>query len=64
MNPDLVTKINTAVNAALQDKDIIERFARLGGEPASGTALGFTAMVKADREAWRKVIAERKITGD
>jgi tripartite-type tricarboxylate transporter receptor subunit TctC len=64
MSPELVTKINAAVNAALQDSDIKERFARLGGEPASGSALAFASMVRADREAWRKVIAERKITGD
>lgn len=64
MNSDLVTKINATVNAALQDADIKERFARLGGEPKSGSASAFAAMARADRAAWKKIIDERKITSE
>jgi tripartite-type tricarboxylate transporter receptor subunit TctC len=61
LSPDLVQRINLAVNAALQDSEVKERFARLGGEPAGGTAQAFASMAQADRAAWRKVIAEKKI---
>lgn len=62
MPADLTVKINQAVNAALQDADVKERFARLGAEPAGGTPLAFSTMVKSDTAKWKKIIAERKIS--
>ena len=62
MPADLTTKVNQAVNAALADADVKERFARLGAEPAGGTPQAFAAMVKADNAKWKKIIAERKIS--
>ena len=59
---DLAAKVNQAVNAALADADVKERFARLGAEPAGGTPQAFAAMVKADNSKWKKIIAERKIS--
>ena len=58
---DLTAKISQAVNAALADADVKERFARLGAEPAGGTPQAFAAMVKADNSKWKKIIADRKI---
>jgi tripartite-type tricarboxylate transporter receptor subunit TctC len=62
MPADLTTKINQAVNAALADADVKERFARLGAEPTGGTPQTFAAMVKADSTKWKKIIADRKIS--
>ena len=62
MPADLTTKVNQAVNAALADADVKERFARLGAEPAGGTPQAFAAMVKADNAKWKKIIADRKIS--
>ena len=62
MPQDLTLKVNQAVNAALADADIKERFARLGAEPAGGTPQAFAAMVKADNSKWKKIIADRKIS--
>ena len=62
MPADLTAKVNQAVNAALADSDVKERFARLGAEPAGGTPQAFAAMVKADNSKWKKIIAERKIS--
>jgi tripartite-type tricarboxylate transporter receptor subunit TctC len=62
MPTDLTAKVNQAVNAALADGDVKERFARLGAEPTGGTPQAFAAMVKADNAKWKKIIAERKIT--
>ncbi len=62
MPADLTAKVNQAVNAALADSDVKERFARLGAEPAGGTPQAFAAMVKADNSKWKKIIADRKIS--
>ena len=62
MPADLTTKVNQAVNAALADADVKERFARLGAEPAGGTPQAFASMVKADNTKWKKIIADRKIS--
>ena len=61
---DLTAKVNQAVNAALADTDVKDRFARLGAEPAGGTPQTFAAMVKADNAKWKKIIAERKISAE
>ena len=61
---DLTLKVNQAVNAALTDSDVKERFARLGAEPAGGTPQAFAAMVKADNSKWKKIILEHKISVD
>lgn len=58
---DLTAKVNQAVNAALADADVKERFARLGAEPTGGTPQAFASMVKADNAKWKKIIADRKI---
>ncbi len=59
---DLTAKVNQAVNAALADPDVKERFARLGAEPTGGSPSAFASMVKADTEKWKKIIVERKIS--
>ena len=64
MSADLSTKVNQAVNAALADADVRERFARLGAEPTGGTPQAFAAMVRADNAKWKKIISERKITAE
>ena len=58
---ELIAKVNQAVNAALADNDVKERFARLGAEPTGGTPQAFASMVKADNAKWKKIIADRKI---
>ena len=62
MPADVTSKVNQAVNAALADADVRERFARLGAEPAGGTPQAFAAMVKSDNIKWKKIIADRKIS--
>ena len=62
LNAELTARVNQAMNAALADADVKERFARLGAEPTGGTPAAFAAMVKADNAKWKKIISERKIT--
>lgn len=61
---DIVARVNTAVNQALQDPEVKERLARLGIEPAGGTPQQFTALLEKDRARWKKIITERKLTSD
>ena len=61
---DIALKLNGALNAALNDADVKERFARLGAEPTGGTPAAFAAMVRADTGKWKKIITERKITAE
>jgi tripartite-type tricarboxylate transporter receptor subunit TctC len=64
MPADIVSRVNTAINQALRDPEVLERLARLGIEPAGGTPQQFAAMTDADRARWKKIISERKITLD
>lgn len=62
--PEIVNKLNQAVNAALAEPELKDRFARLGAETAGGTPQQFAAVVKAESAKWKRVITERKITAD
>jgi tripartite-type tricarboxylate transporter receptor subunit TctC len=61
---ELVTRINSGVNQALQDADVKDRLARLGIEPVGGTPQQFAAMAEADRAKWKKIIIDRKIAAE
>ncbi|RZJ16127.1 MAG: tripartite tricarboxylate transporter substrate binding protein [Haliea sp.] len=64
LSADLTSKVNQALNAALGDADVRDRFARLGAEPTGGTPQAFAAMVRTDNAKWKKIITERKITAE
>ena len=61
---DIVQRINSALNAALTDTDVKERFSRLGAEPTGGTSQSFAEMVRADSTKWKMIITQRKIAVD
>ena len=60
--PEIVQRVNTALNQALQDKDVKDRLARLGIDPVGGTPQQFAAMLAKDRARWKKIIVERHIS--
>jgi tripartite-type tricarboxylate transporter receptor subunit TctC len=62
--PELVTRVNTALNQALREPEVKDRLARLGVEPVGGTPQQFATMLAGDRAKWRKIITERKLTAD
>jgi tripartite-type tricarboxylate transporter receptor subunit TctC len=64
LNAELTARVNQAVNAALADAEVKERFARLGAEPTGGTPQAFAAMVRTDSAKWKKIITERRITAE
>jgi len=61
---DLVTRINTAANQSLNDPEVRDKLARLGIEPATSTPAQLASMVAADAAKWKKIIVDKKITGD
>jgi tripartite-type tricarboxylate transporter receptor subunit TctC len=64
LGADVVQRVNAALNAALADADVKERFARLGAEPTGGSAARFAQVARADYDKWKAIIAQRKITAD
>jgi tripartite-type tricarboxylate transporter receptor subunit TctC len=54
--PEIVEKLNRAVNAALADPKVQARLADLGGEPMPMTPPEFGALVANETEKWSKVI--------
>jgi tripartite-type tricarboxylate transporter receptor subunit TctC len=60
--PDIVQRVNTALNATLQEADVKERLARLGADPTGGTPQRFAQVVRADHDKWKQIIAARKVT--
>lgn len=64
LSPDIQVKINTAMNLALADADIKDRLARLGIEPVGGTSQRFASMAAADKDKWKRIIVDRKITAE
>ena len=61
---DLVARVNAAANEVLQDPELRDKLAKLGISPATSTPAQFAAMVAEDSAKWRKIIVDRKITGD
>ena len=62
--PEIVSKLNTAVNQTLTDPEVKDKLSRLGIEPVGGSSSEFTAMLGRESTKWRKIIVERKITAD
>ena len=62
--PEVVQRVNHAVNVVLAQPEFRQRLAHLGAEPMGGTPQQFEAMARADNAKWRKVIAERQMRFD
>jgi len=59
--PDIVTKLNHAINAAAQSKDIQEKFAAIGFAVDPGTPEALAQRSKLETAKWAKAIREAKI---
>ncbi|MNT14301.1 Tripartite tricarboxylate transporter family receptor [compost metagenome] len=53
---DLVQKANTAIRAALADKEVIAGLAAMGLEARSSTPAELAALLKADGEKWGPIV--------
>ena len=59
--PEIVGKLNQAVNAVLADSKLQARLAELGGEPMPMTPAEFGKLVAEETEKWAKVIRAANI---
>jgi tripartite-type tricarboxylate transporter receptor subunit TctC len=55
--PEIVDLLNKEINAALADPVIKQRLGELGAIPIAGNATQFGAMLAAETDRWRKVVA-------
>jgi tripartite-type tricarboxylate transporter receptor subunit TctC len=63
--PEVVTRLNTEFNKALQSAEVRERLAKVGAEPAPpNTPAQFADMVRGDSARWGRIIRERRITAE
>ncbi|MFA7669873.1 MAG: tripartite tricarboxylate transporter substrate binding protein [Burkholderiaceae bacterium] len=61
---DVLQKLNTAAQEALQNPELKERFAGMDAEVVGGAAESFSAMMDKEIEKWRKVADFAKISLD
>ena len=60
--PDVIARINSAINRILATPEFQERLATLGAQPAGGTPDQFAAVIRADTAKWSKVVKESGIS--
>jgi tripartite-type tricarboxylate transporter receptor subunit TctC len=61
---DMAARINKAANEALADPEVRDKLSKLGIAPTASTPAQLASMVAQDAAKWKKIITERKITGD
>ena len=59
--PDIIQKLNAAINTAAADKGILERFAALGFETAPASPEALAQRSKTETAKWAKAIRDAKI---
>lgn len=59
--PDIITRLNAAINKALAKTNVREAFARVGAEAAGGTPAEFGNLVKSQVAHWTKVVSDSGI---
>jgi tripartite-type tricarboxylate transporter receptor subunit TctC len=62
--PDIIDKLNQAINAGLADPKIKARFADLGGMTLSGSPADFGKLIAQETEKWGKVIRVANIKAE
>jgi tripartite-type tricarboxylate transporter receptor subunit TctC len=62
--PEIVAKLNQAVNAVLADPKLQARLAELGGEPMPTTPAQFGKLVAEETERWGKLIRAANIKAE
>jgi tripartite-type tricarboxylate transporter receptor subunit TctC len=59
--PAVIAKLNSAVNAALDDPQIREKLIKSGASPIGGTPQALGTFLKSEYEKWGRVVRERGI---
>ena len=56
--PEIVTRLNAAINKALATPQVREAFGKLGAEPAGGTPAAYGELVNSQLAHWAKVVKD------
>jgi tripartite-type tricarboxylate transporter receptor subunit TctC len=59
--PEIVSRINESVNKALSKPNVREAFAKVGADPAGGSAADYGELVKSQVAHWGKVVKDSGI---
>jgi len=62
--PEIVAKLNVALNKVIISPDVVERFAQIGAEPMPGTPDKFATMVAKERVRWSNLIKQAQINAE
>ena len=62
--PDVIAKLNRALNAAAADKDIQDKFSAIGFETAPGSPEALAQRNRAETAKWAKAIRDAKIEAE
>jgi tripartite-type tricarboxylate transporter receptor subunit TctC len=62
--PQILEKLNTALNKTLKDPEVIKQLVSNGAEVGGGSALQFKEQMLTDRAKWAKIIREQRIEAD
>ncbi len=62
--PEIVAKLGGAMNAALAEANVKERFVQLGVEPMPLTSEGFAKHIASEVDKWTKVIASTGLSAE
>jgi len=54
--PEIVAKLNAAIQTALNDKDLLVRLAEQGAEPKHGTPVQYGRFITDEHERWDRII--------
>jgi tripartite-type tricarboxylate transporter receptor subunit TctC len=54
--PEVVDRLNSAINAVLAESSIVARFSTLGGVPLAGTPAEFGKLIADETEKWGRVV--------
>ena len=60
--PEVITKLNQALNRALKDPAVVQQLAGVGIEAVGGSPADFTQKIAEDTARWAKVIQDAKIS--
>ncbi|SDB61169.1 Bug family tripartite tricarboxylate transporter substrate binding protein [Belnapia rosea] len=62
--PEIVARLNTALNTAVQDASVRERITSQGDEPGGGTAESLGETMRRDHARWGEVVRANNIRAD
>jgi tripartite-type tricarboxylate transporter receptor subunit TctC len=62
--PDVVAKLNAAVNAALAAPDLRAALQKLGSNPKTDSSQAFASFIAAETQRWGKVVRDANIKVD